>query len=318
MIARHAARARAPSARRAVRAHARDKSKRKNARAAAQKRSIAERERARRERSSASAEDDDEDDARGGGEGVGSRGASNAYAFKALELAGSYTKVTGRKLLEGHFMVHEAAVVLYNAPFACASHDAEDVFDYGNKAALGLFELAFDDFVGMKSTKSADEADAATQAERRALLDEAAEKGVIENYSGVRVSSTGRKFRIEDATVWTLAAADGEKIGQAVRFDRVVRLNDDGSDGDTIIVNDQGEWVTEGEDDEAAAAEDVDVDKTKAWISSLEESIKAQGDAIRALKAEGKTNDDADVQAAVEILLSLKSELEIEQAKIAN
>ncbi|ABO97999.1 predicted protein, partial [Ostreococcus lucimarinus CCE9901] len=138
--------------------------------------------------------------------------------FHALDLGLSYKKATGTKLVEGNVMVHDAARALFRAPFACASHDGNDVFNYGNQAALELWEMEWDAFVGMSSKKSADEADEATQAERRALLDRAASDGVIMNYSGVRVSSRGAKFRIEDATVWTMKDGDGNKTGQAVRF----------------------------------------------------------------------------------------------------
>jgi len=135
---------------------------------------------------------------------------------------------------------------LFHAPFCCCSHDGEDTFNYGNKAALALFEMEWADFVGMKSLKSAahtaDEEDQATQAERRALLDNAAKEGLITNYSGVRVSSKGNMFRIEDATVWTMNNNEGLKIGQAVRFDRVVRLHADGSDAEALRVDTTGNW----------------------------------------------------------------------------
>jgi len=205
---------------------------------------------------------------------------------------------------------------LFRAPFACASHDVNDVFDYGNKAALGLFEMSWDAFVGTRSTKSAAEDDGATQAERRALLDRAAEMGVIENYSGVRVSSTGRKFRIENATVWTIADGDGEKIGQAVRFDRVTRLNEDGTDGDVVVVNEEGDWVPYVAEPEPAAPEPIDIESVKARVATLEEQVAAQGNRVRGLKDGGAKNDDPVVQAEVEVLKKLKSELASELEKI--
>jgi hypothetical protein len=67
---------------------------------------------------------------------------------------------------------------------------------------------------------------------------------VIRNYTGVRVSSTGRRFRIVDATVWTLQdPTSGAKVGQAVRFAKVTYLNDDDSDGDSFVVGKGGVWV---------------------------------------------------------------------------
>jgi hypothetical protein len=40
----------------------------------------------------------------------------------------------------------------------------------------------------------------------------------IDDYSGVRVSSTGRRFLIERATVWNLVDARGAYRGQAAAF----------------------------------------------------------------------------------------------------
>ena len=292
---------------------AKDK-RRKQERAAARKEQTASR---RREVEDESADADEDAGTSSVERASGGGGESNELVFKALELGGSYKARTGRKLLEGNVMVHDAAKALFRAPFACASHDGNDVFDYGNKAALGLFEMSWDEFVGMRSTKSAAEDDGATQAERRALLDRAAERGVIENYSGVRVSSTGKKFRIQDATVWTISDGAGRKIGQAVRFDRVTRLNDDGSDGDVIVVNEEGDWVPYVAEPEPPAPEPIDVESVKARVATLEDEIKAQGNRVRGLKDGGATNDDPVVQAEVEVLKKLKSELASELEKIA-
>jgi len=238
---------------------------------------------------------------------------STDMVFHALTLGGSFKKRTGEKLLTGDVMVHDAAKALFNAPFCCASHDAEDTFNYGNKAALALWELEWEEFVGMKSTRSADEEDSATQEERRALLDKAASEGLITNYSGVRMSSTGKKFRIENATVWTMTNADGDKTGQAVRFDKVVRLNADGTDGQVIVVDDNGNWVEYVPEPEP---EPVDMDAIRARIEELAALVETQANAVRELKDNGGTNADDDVKAAVKILLDLKAELSDEQAKL--
>ena len=96
----------------------------------------------------------------------------------------------------------------------------------------------------MKSIQSADVEDAAVQAERRALLDQSADKGVVTNYSGVRMSSSRSQFRIEGATVWTVCQTMESGGGQVAMFDRVVRLNEDGSDDQTMVVDSDGNWAT--------------------------------------------------------------------------
>jgi hypothetical protein len=40
----------------------------------------------------------------------------------------------------------------------------------------------------------------------------------VDNYSGIRISASGRRFRIENATVWNLADAGGRIHGQAATF----------------------------------------------------------------------------------------------------
>ncbi len=62
--------------------------------------------------------------------------------------------------------------------------------------------------------------------ERQTLLDRVARAGFIDDYSGIRISATGRRFRIEQATVWTLIDEQGAVHGQAATFDRWVDLRD--------------------------------------------------------------------------------------------
>ena len=47
---------------------------------------------------------------------------------------------------------------------------------------------------------------------------EVTSSGFIKNYAGVRISKTGRRFRIENATVWNLVDDDGTPRGQAAMF----------------------------------------------------------------------------------------------------
>jgi hypothetical protein len=51
------------------------------------------------------------------------------------------------------------------------------------------------------------------------MLLRAAKDGFISDYSGIRVSSTGRRFQIENATIWNLTDPHGKPVGQAAMFD---------------------------------------------------------------------------------------------------
>jgi len=43
--------------------------------------------------------------------------------------------------------------------------------------------------------------------------------GPVDDYSGIRISQSGRRFRIEQAIVWNLIDAAGHLCGQAATFD---------------------------------------------------------------------------------------------------
>jgi hypothetical protein len=43
--------------------------------------------------------------------------------------------------------------------------------------------------------------------------------GFIDDYSGIRISKTGQRFWIRNATVWNLIDMNGVRVGQAARFD---------------------------------------------------------------------------------------------------
>jgi hypothetical protein len=51
--------------------------------------------------------------------------------------------------------------------------------------------------------------------ERERLLVEVAEKGYIDSYKGIRVSSSGKRFMVENSIVWNLIDEAGQGHGQA-------------------------------------------------------------------------------------------------------
>ncbi|MDA3875394.1 MAG: MEKHLA domain-containing protein, partial [Kiritimatiellae bacterium] len=99
----------------------------------------------------------------------------------------------------------------------------DPVFQYGNRAALNLFELSRDAFLQLPSRFSAEPGE---RAAREAVLQEVCENGFSDHYSGVRVSSSGKRFRIEQATLWNLVDAKGDFRGQAATFSDWTRLDD--------------------------------------------------------------------------------------------
>jgi MEKHLA domain len=134
-------------------------------------------------------------------------------------LALSLKHWTSRELLPGDFSTAELAEKLFRAPFVLVSHgtEADPVLNYGNAAALALWEMSWDEFT---RTPSRVTAEAPNREERARLLATVTARGFIDDYSGVRISKTGRRFIISRATVWNLLTAGGHPCGQAAMFER--------------------------------------------------------------------------------------------------
>lgn len=142
-------------------------------------------------------------------------GPENAWLYEHAELLiTSYRRITGRDLVEQKGSRTEIARSLYEAPYGVVSHGlGEDpMFNYGNRKALELFEMIWRDFVALPSRESAEPAG---RAEREKLLDRVSRYGFVDDCRGVRISSTGRRFRIEEATVWNVVDDSNAYRGQA-------------------------------------------------------------------------------------------------------
>lgn len=111
----------------------------------------------------------------------------------------------------------DPVAALWEAPEAVVAHGTEDdpVFFFGNRAALAAFECDVAAFTAMPSRLSAE---APLREERQMLLDRVSRGGFIDDYAGMRISATGRRFRIENAVVWNLVDAAGQHCGQAATF----------------------------------------------------------------------------------------------------
>ena len=107
-----------------------------------------------------------------------------------------------------------------------ASHTkAEDpILNYGNRQALDLWEGTWDEFT---TTPSRLNAEPVNQAERSRMLDQVATHGFIADYQGIRISRTGRRFLVQQATVWNILDNHGTIQGQAATFSRWEPLAED-------------------------------------------------------------------------------------------
>jgi hypothetical protein len=134
-------------------------------------------------------------------------------AQSALILRSFHAKV-GRAMLPSSGDDLADARALFEARFAVLAHGTQDdpIFFYGNATALRLWDMSFEDFTRMPSRLSAEPM---LREERQSLLERAARQGYIDDYRGVRISSGGARFRIENVILWTLADDDGVSHGQA-------------------------------------------------------------------------------------------------------
>lgn len=134
-------------------------------------------------------------------------------------LVDSFERALQRPLLDQNSLNQQASWIeaLYEAPFALVSHGTEDdpVFNFANCSALDLFEMDWASFTKLPSRKSAQ---AVERAERARLLEQVDKLGYIADYSGVRISASGRRFVIEQAVVWNVLDEFGKYCGQAAVF----------------------------------------------------------------------------------------------------
>ncbi len=144
---------------------------------------------------------------------------SEAIIAHTQTLARSLKHFTRRDLLPGNFPAAGLAEKVFHAPFVLVSHgtEADPVLNYGNAAALKLWEMSWAE---LTRTPSRLTAEAPNREERAQLLAAVTANGFIDDYSGIRISKTGRRFRIAQATVWNLLDERGAHCGQAAMFAR--------------------------------------------------------------------------------------------------
>lgn len=149
--------------------------------------------------------------------------AQAAIITRSQRLLDSFHYWTGKELLARNGSVLEQAQRLFFAPSVVVSHglEADPILNYGNQAALDLWEMTWEQ---LTRTPSRQTAEPVNQEERARMLRVVAEQGYFDRYRGVRISVTGSRFLVEEAIVWTVMDAEGQRIGQAATFSHWTRL----------------------------------------------------------------------------------------------
>jgi hypothetical protein len=139
-------------------------------------------------------------------------------------LLDSYRRLCGRELVARSVDPIEDARQLFLAPRVVVSHgtQADPLLNYANRCALDLWQI---DIPTLLMTPSRLTAEPMHRDERARLLERTARDGYVDDYQGIRITQTGRRFRIEQATVWNLIDSQGSLQGQAATFDHWVWLD---------------------------------------------------------------------------------------------
>ena len=133
-------------------------------------------------------------------------------AEHATLLLQSFETLIGRPLLNGG-----DARALYHAPFPVLSHDgaADPILTYGNLAAQSLWEMGWAELTSLPSRLTAEPAH---RDQRDAMFARMRARGFVDDYTGVRISATGKRFEIRKAIIWPLLDRRGHKRGEAATF----------------------------------------------------------------------------------------------------
>lgn len=138
-------------------------------------------------------------------------------------LLDSYRYWLGHELIPRVGAADEQARALFESPFVVVSHGTQDdpLLNYGNRTALRLWQISVEQLL---QTPSRLTAEPMHRHERAHLLQRTTEKGYVDDYQGIRIATTGQRFRIDRATVWNLRGPLGEPVGQAATFSEWLSL----------------------------------------------------------------------------------------------
>ena len=140
-------------------------------------------------------------------------------------LVNSYKRLLGKELVPNDTDPQNLSRTLFFAPFVIVSHGTEDdpILNYGNQIALQLWETSWKELTKMPSRLTAETVNRETRAQ---MLERATKQGYIDDYQGIRISSTGKRFAIAKAIIWNLSDRDGNYCGQAATFSQWHHLDD--------------------------------------------------------------------------------------------
>lgn len=132
-------------------------------------------------------------------------------------LATTFQQLLGRELIVNVKTPEQIAKALFQAPFVLVSHgnQTDPILNYGNQVALQLWSMEWEEFTRTPSRLTAEPINRKIRAQ---MLEQASLQGYIDDYQGIRISSTGKRFSIKEAIIWNVTDISGKKCGQAATF----------------------------------------------------------------------------------------------------
>ena len=142
------------------------------------------------------------------------------HALFVARVVEAFARVTAKSLVDEAGLDPDAlGRSAYFGDFALLCHrgGADAVLNYGNAFALRLWQCDWSSFV---TTPSAATTPMEVSGARDLLMQKVSRDNFVRGYSGERIDRTGRRFLIQDVTVWRLLDAAGNSFGMAAFFRR--------------------------------------------------------------------------------------------------
>lgn len=116
----------------------------------------------------------------------------------------------------------QLAQALFVSPLVVLAHDGSPLDQgegprliYANRAALNLWQRPWNQMVGLPSRLTAAPAE---RSSRQTALISAQQQQALTGYGGIRIDSSGRRFQINNARLWSLGDGTDGTCGQAACF----------------------------------------------------------------------------------------------------
>ncbi|MFA9456866.1 MEKHLA domain-containing protein [Halalkalibacter sp. AB-rgal2] len=93
--------------------------------------------------------------------------------------------------------------------------EADPILNFGNQAALTLWEMDRATFLKTPSRLTAEPTE---RTAREHFIRQVKENNFVDHYTGIRISNTGKRFYIKQAIVWNMIDEKDHYYGQAAAF----------------------------------------------------------------------------------------------------